>query len=229
MRTDPGKPAALTDWAYATIRQAILSLEVPPGAQLRVDDLIARMGISRTPVREALLRLEADGLVRTVPRVGFFVTEITQRDLVELFELRELLESYATKRTVATMSDQDLAYIDGVLAQAESAVEQEDLPGFQATEVAFHNFFLERAQNQRLLAIMATLHDLTYRQRVLSLAYIENVRLSLAEHQTIAAALHEHDAERAGRLMAEHMAAAKRRLLSMRSAPEGQAQPAQAE
>lgn len=225
MQLEPAKPAALTDWAYGAIKQAILNLEFAPGAQLRVDELAERMGISRTPIREALLRLETEGLVRIVPRVGFFVAEITRRDLIELFEIRQLLESHATKRAAAQLTDEDLAFIDQLLEQARAAVAQGDLARFQETEIAFHDFFVEHAQNRRLLALMASIRDLTYRQRVLSLASVENVRQSLVEHQRIAEALRQRDPELAGRRMAEHMAAARDRLLEFVVLPGEKTQP----
>ncbi len=224
MNLGPHKPAALTDWAYDALKQAILNLEFAPGAQLPVDGLAEQMGISRTPIREALLRLEAEHLVRTVPRVGFFVSEITRRDLEELFELRELLESHATRKAAATLSDDDLAYIDRLLAESEAAVERGELARFQEAEIAFHSLFVERAQNQHLVAMMGTLRDLTYRQRVLSLTSIDNVRQSLVEHQRIAEALRKRDGELAGRRMAEHMAAARDRLLQFIVLPEPGAQ-----
>jgi len=224
MQLDPTKPAALTDWAYGTVKQAILNLEFAPGAQLRVDELAERLGISRTPIREALLRLESEGLVRIVPRVGFFVAEITRRDLIELFEIRQLLESHATKRAAAQLTDEGLALIDEILAQAAEAVARGDLARFQETEIAFHDYFIEHAQNRRLLALMASIRDLTHRQRVLSLTSAENVRQSLVEHQRIAEALHQHDPELAGQRMAEHMAAARDRLLQFVVLPEEKAQ-----
>ncbi len=224
MNPGPKRPAALTDWAYDTLKQAILNLEFAPGSQLPVDALAEQMGISRTPVREALLRLEAERLIRSVPRVGFFVTEITRRDLEELFELRQLLESHATRKAAATLTDEDLAYIDRLLAESEAAVERGELAKFQEVEIAFHNLFVERAQNQHLVAMMGTLRDLTYRQRVLSLASMENVRRSLVEHQRIADALRRRDGELAGRRMAEHMAAARDRLLQFVVLPEPGAQ-----
>ena len=222
---DPVKPAALTDWAYGTIKQAILNLDFAPGAQLRIDELAERLGISRTPIREALLRLESEGLVRIAPRVGFFVAEITRRDLIELFEIRQLLEGHAAKRAAAQLTDEDLAFVDRLLDQARAAVAQGDLAGFQETEIAFHDFFVEHAQNRRLLALMASIRDLTYRQRVLSLASVENVRQSLVEHQRIAEALHQRDPELAGQRMAEHMTAARDRLLEFVVLPGEKPQP----
>lgn len=224
MQMDRRKPTALTDWAYHTIKQAILSLEFAPGSQLPIDELAERLGISRTPVREALLRLEAEGLIHTAPRVGYFVTKITRRDLEELFELRQLLESHATRKATALLSEDDLAYADRLLAESEAGVERGELEKFQQAEIAFHNLFVERAQNQRLVAMMGTLYDLTYRQRMLSLQSLDNVRQSIVEHRRIVETLRRRDGELAGQRMAEHVAAARDRLLQFVVLPESNEQ-----
>jgi DNA-binding GntR family transcriptional regulator len=208
-----GKPSALKDWAYDTIKESILNLRVPPGAQLHIEDLADQMGISRTPVREALLRLESDGLVRAVPRVGFFVTEITRRDLEDLFEVRALLESHAAEKAASLLTGEDLAHIDRLLEAGVSAVERGDLGEFLETEIAFHTLLIERTPNRQLIAMMESLQDLTYRERVLSLESLENVRESCIEHQRIAEALHQRDGELAGRLMREHIWGIRDRML----------------
>ena len=217
------KPSALKDWAYGIIKNSILSLQFPPGAQLHIEDLADQMGISRTPIREALLKLESDGLVRTVPRVGFFVTEITKRDLEELFELRELLEGYAAERTAPLLTDSDLARMDRLLEIGVSAVERGDLDEFLEIEIAFHTFLIERCNNRRLVEVMKSLEDLTYRERVLSLRSLENVRASLTEHQKIADALHRRDGELAGKRMREHIRNVRKRVLQFVNLPEGNA------
>jgi len=155
----PRKPSALNDWAYDTIKQAILSLHVAPGAQLHVEELTQQMGTSRTPIREALLRLEKDGLVRTVPRVGSFVTLITRRDLRELFELRALLESYAAKKAAACMTDDDLADVDRLLEQSIDAVDRGELLEFLEFEAALHASVIKGSQNRRLVQMMGSLED----------------------------------------------------------------------
>jgi len=213
VRNQLGKPSALKDWAYDTIKESILNLRVPPGAQLHIEELADQMNVSRTPVREALLRLESDGLVRTVPRVGFFVTEITRRDLEDLFELRALLESFAAEKAASLLTDDELARVDHLLEASVSAVEQGDLDRFLETEIAFHTLFIERAPNRHLIAMMESLQDLTYRERVLSLESLENVRESLNEHQRMVGALHQRDGELAGRLMREHICAVRDRML----------------
>jgi DNA-binding GntR family transcriptional regulator len=207
------RPAALTDWAYDAIRTSILSLDLPMGAQINIEELAEEMQVSRTPIREALLRLEGDGLVRAVSRVGFFVTEITRRDLEELFELRALLESYAAKRAALMLTDADLAHIDELLGASCQAVEAVNLEDFLEYEIALHAAITEHAQNNHLLKVMETLANQTYRERVLSLKSLENVRASCVEHRRIVAALHERDAEGAGTAMWEHIWAVKDRML----------------
>jgi DNA-binding GntR family transcriptional regulator len=219
VRNQVGKPSALKDWAYDTIKESILNLRSSPGTQLHIEDLADQMGISRTPIREALLRLESDGLVRVVPRVGFFVTEITRRDLEELFELRALLEGYAAEKAASLLTEDELAHIDRVLETGVSAVEQGDLDNFLETEIAFHTLLIERAPNRQLIAMMESLQDLTYRERILSLESLENVRESCIEHRRIVEALRQRDGELAGRLMREHICAVRDRMLQFVDLP----------
>nr|MBC7243735.1 GntR family transcriptional regulator [Chloroflexota bacterium] len=214
------KPTALTDWAYGVIKEAILTLKINPGAQLHIDELAEQLNISRTPVREALLRLEQDGLVRIVPRVGFFVTGITKRDLEELFELRELLESHAVKKATSALTESDIAYLKKLYQENAAAMEREDLAQFLQTEIEFHSFLINHAQNHWLITMMDSVQDLIHRERVLSLRSMENVRISVEEHQRILEALLQRDAELAGRRMGEHIRAVKERLSQFLDLPE---------
>jgi DNA-binding GntR family transcriptional regulator len=207
------RPAALTDWAYETIKKAILNLEFAMGAQLNIEELAETMQISRTPVREALLRLEKDGLVQAVPRVGFFIVEITRTDLEELFELRALLESYATKRAAPLLTDEDLDEIEDLLELSCAAVDVGDFNGFLKYEIALHEFITDHAQNRRLKIAMGSLEDLTYRERIISIRSEENVRASCVEHERIVQALRQGDAELAGTRMWEHIWAVRERML----------------
>ena len=209
----PPRPAALTDWAYETIKEAILNLDFPMGGQLNMEELADTMQISRTPIREALLRLEKDGLVRAVPRVGFFVTEITRTDLEELFEVRALLESYATKRAAVLLSKDDLERIEELLELSCTNVDLGDLKGFLKYEIALHEFITDHARNARLKRVMEGLEDLTYRERIISIRSAENVRASCVEHERIVQALREGDAELAGTRMWEHIFNVRDRML----------------
>lgn len=208
------KPAALTDWAYKTIKEDVLNLRHPPGAQLGVETLADQMGISRTPVREALLRLQSEGLLRSIPRVGFFVTEITKQDLEELFELRILLESHVAKKAAPHLTDEDLDRLDALInKQSVVAAKAGDLAKFLEIDIALHDLLLERGGNKRLVGMMETIHDLTFRERALSIRSAHNIRETLQEHQKLVEGLHKRDGELASRLMRDHLSAVRDRIL----------------
>lgn len=208
----PEKPAALTDWAYAMIKEDILNLRAQPGTQLHIEKLSKEMQISRTPIREALLRLQNDGLVQMHPRVGAFVADLTPQDLRELLEVREWLESNATKKVASIITESDLAELDKLMSMTELAVKNNDQVQFLEFEEAFHNMIIRLCGNKHLLGVMEGLYNLIRRERVLSVRSHENIKWSQIEHQRVVAALHERNAERASAMMVEHIRAARARL-----------------
>lgn len=209
------RPAALKDWAYETIKAEILNLRIRPGAVLHVNDLADQLAVSRTPVREALLRLEGEGLVRVESRVGFFVTEITRDDLENLFELRALLEGYAAQTAAPFLTEDDIDQIERAFDSCSQAIGQGQVQEFMEADVAFHTLLMERAPNPRLAEMMSLLEDLTHREHVLGLRSSENVRESCAEHQEILKALRRQDGELAGQLMRKHLCAVRDRLVGL--------------
>ncbi len=206
------KPIGLTDWAYERIKASILSLEAPPGSQLEVEHLAIHLGISRTPVREALLRLERDGLVQVLPRVGFFVIDFSAKDLEELYELRELLESRAVRDAVPYLRQAELEDLDRIIRETRRAVESEDYEAFLEDEIEFHSLLTRQAPNQRLISMLESFADLTYRWRTLSIRSPEYVRISYTEHCAINEAVQARDAELASRRMGDHIRNAKARI-----------------
>ncbi len=209
------KPVGLTDWAYQWIKGAILNLTLAPGTQLHINNLTDEFNISRTPIREAFLRLEKDGLVRLIPRVGFFVTEITRRDLEELYEIRELLESRAIETAVNNLTDGDLQHIDNLIQASLVSVEENDAEKFLQTEIEFHTFLTNHSSNQRLISIMEGFRDLTLRWRTLSIRSSENLRLSHEEHQRVAEAVKNRDGKQANLLMGQHIRNAQDRIIQL--------------
>jgi DNA-binding GntR family transcriptional regulator len=215
MELKSDKPIGLTEWVYIRIKAGILNLDFAPGSQLQVDELSGELEVSRTPVREALLRLQKDGLVDVLPRVGFFVTKFAARDLEELYELREILESRAVYDAVQSMTEAESREIIEIFASTQKAVDQEDTTGFLDAEITFHNFLTEASLNKRLVAMVESMRDLTYRWRILSLHSKEDIRASLMEHRKIADAVQHRDAVAASRLMGEHIQNAKNRIVRM--------------
>ncbi len=215
------KPMDLKAWAYQTIKESILNRQVEPLEQLRIEDLARKMGISRTPIRESLLQLEAEGLVRINSRVGFFVRELTRRDLRELFELRELTEGYAAEKAAPTLSEEDLARIDILHQSALTAFENNNLELFNQHETALHDFLIRHSGNMWMLKMIEGLKDLTYRERQYALRSTENVQKSIQEHRDLIESLHRRDGEEAGKQMRRHLRNVRDRLLNLLDLPEG--------
>ena len=207
------KPTDLKEWAYRTIKKLIISDELQVGEQLRIEVLSAKLGISRTPIREALLILEREGLVRVASRVGFFVRDLTMQDLRELFELREIIEAYAAEKAVANLSAEDLLHLANIHKESVEAVNSGKLDTFLNFEIDFHTIIIKNANNQRLFGVMESLKDLTYRERLLSVRSIENVKQSLEEHEQILEALKQRNIQKAGECMRLHIRNVKDRLI----------------
>lgn len=223
------KPSGLKDWAYETIKKLILDLAFSAGEQLDVKALSEKMRISRTPLREALLRLESEGLVRAEPRVGFFVSGVTKQDLRELFELREITEGYAAEKAARRLTDSDFDHLEELQRSSEEAVGVGDLERFTEVEIGIHSLILNSSQNRRLLQMIESIKDLTYCERMMAVRTQEeakkslilaNVSESVREHRRIVDALRQKDCALAGRAMVDHIRAVKTRLLEFLGLPE---------
>jgi DNA-binding GntR family transcriptional regulator len=190
-----------------------MNLDFRPGEQLHIEYFTEKLEVSRTPVREAFLRLATEGLVDVRPRVGYFVSAITEQDIYDLFEAREIVETLAARQAASALTDEDLDQIRDLMQQSSQAVENEDYDLFLEKEVQFHEMLQKHVHNKRLLAFMDSLNDLTYRERVLSTHSKENIEKTIIEHNRIMDALLKRDSEDAGRRMAEHLENVKQRLV----------------
>lgn len=202
---DLTKPKALAEWTYLFLKEKILNLELKPGEQIPIEDFSAKLEVSRTPVREAFLRLASEGLVEIRPRVGYFVVKISEEDIRELFEIRELIEKYAASKAAAALTDHELENMKALLNKCDQAVKRGDFHTFVPAEIEFHNYLQKHLQNKRLSVILDSLNDLTYRVRVLSLKSIENITQTLIEHRKVLESLRDRDKDLAEKRMSEHM------------------------
>jgi DNA-binding GntR family transcriptional regulator len=143
---------SLPDFVYAKLRSAIRNQELKPGDRLREVQLAERLGVSRTPVREALKRLEADGLTRVAPPRGFVVTELTHRRVMELYAMREILAGVAARFAAEQASPMEIQTLQELLAQQGTAKDATAAARLndrlrEAITSAAHNEFLTRATN----------------------------------------------------------------------------------
>jgi DNA-binding GntR family transcriptional regulator len=209
------KPPALKDWAYNKIKEDILDLRVPPGSKLPVNRLANELGISRTPIREALNQLHCEGLVLVESRVGFFVAPMVKQDLEDLFEIRILLESYAAQKTALSITENDLSHLEELNNACLRAIEMGSEDSFLKVDISLHGLIISRAGNPRLLSFIQDIEDLTHRELSLGVRSIENVRASISEHQHLLEALRQRDSELASKAMYEHLCNVKERVIKI--------------
>ena len=201
--------------AYESIRRAILDGHYAPGSALREEQLAAEVGVSRTPVREALRRLLSDGLVDNVRNSGTFVSELSDDDLLEIFELRAILEAHVARRAARTIDEAALGELERLAGAMEEASGSEDerRKAFGPLNTAFHTVILKASGSrlvepilQRMFAVpLVPLKEYRLRRWV-------NIDRSNRQHREIIEALREHDPEWAALCMESH-------LLSTRAHP----------
>ncbi|MFC4003706.1 GntR family transcriptional regulator [Prauserella oleivorans] len=199
----PARRRGLADEVADSIREAIFNGTYAPGASLREVELSQALEVSRGPVREALLRLEREGLVRTAWHRGATVTTLSAEDIAELDSLRGALEQLAVQRVAAHASDEDIAAIDDAARRMERA---EDAHAMVHCDIAFHDAVYAAARHRRLQeawqAIRSQVHlFLLTRIAVSSEHYVDHLP---GEHRDLAAALRARDADAALELFATH-------------------------
>jgi DNA-binding GntR family transcriptional regulator len=196
----------LRDRIHEHLRSAILSGDLAPGTPVVEADLAARFGASRTPVREALRRLESEGLLQPRGQRGSVVRALNPAEVDCVFEIREALESLAARRAARSIGDEDLrrlrAHLEGMRAALDDPGEME------RHDTAFHDVILANAHGARLGKMLGDLRAELIGHRFVSLAGPQRRRETVAEHERILSALSEHDEEAAARRTAEHVAAA---------------------
>jgi DNA-binding GntR family transcriptional regulator len=216
-RTDTAVPAAppaakladvpLYERVAERLRERIVAHSMAPGSWIDEQALTAELGISRTPLREALKVLAAEGLVTMKPRRGAYVTEVSERDLSEVFHLLALLESDAAAVVAAQGSDAQLAELAALHEQLEATVAERD--AFFAANERFHMRLLEIADNRWRNQMVADLRKVMKLYRHHSLFKQGRLEASLKEHRKIMAALKARDADKVRELMQQHLAQGK--------------------
>jgi DNA-binding GntR family transcriptional regulator len=199
----------VTDWVYEEIRGAIVDLRLEPGAPLREAAIATQLGVSKTPVREALGRLEQEGLVEATSFKGAVVTDYSERDLEEIYELRELLEGVAV-RAAATDADADtLASLRDVIERSRSARDAGDLAGLAELLGRFDQIVFEQVANVRIRSLIETLRAHLTRIGKLTEEIPGRVEASVEEHAAIVEAIARGDADDAERAMRVHIASVR--------------------
>lgn len=195
----------LRDVVFNTLRQAILRGELKPGERLMEIQLASRLGVSRTPVREAIRKLELDGLVLVTPRKGAEVAQITEKSLRDVLEVRRSLEELAVRLACERMEPGVLAELKEAEEAFEAVLGKDDITGVAEADVAFHAVIYMATDNQRLIQLLNNFREQMYRYRVEYLKRKECHPQLLAEHRDIIHALENGEAQEAARITCQHI------------------------
>jgi DNA-binding GntR family transcriptional regulator len=205
------RPAGLADQVYKTLREYLGSHVIVPGQRLQEAPLALSLGVSRTPVREALARLESEGLISADGR-SFIVPVLSDADIDEIYDLRGLLEPAALAQAASAADPKALSAITVALRDAEAAERGGNAEAFIDANARFHAAWHELVPNRRLLRAIALCAGHVRYLRVLTLNNAAARKAALAGMKNILAVLRRRDAERAIRAMREHLRVARHYL-----------------
>lgn len=203
---------ALYEEVAERLRQRIFSHELPPGTWIDEQALAQDYGISRTPLREALKVLVAEGLVTLKPRRGCYVTEISEQDLDEIYPVMALLEGRCAFEAAQKAGAADVERLEAVHAELERAASENHIQRFFDANQEFHKVVQEIAGNRWLLQMIQDLRKVLKLTRLHSLTLEGRPQQSLAEHRLIMAALRSGNAAAAEKAMCDHIAAGRQAL-----------------
>ncbi len=203
----PAKPSRtyLAGTVYEALRRDILEREFVPGEPLTEQDLSRRYGVSRTPVREALAKLERDRLVRVVPKKGAFVRSISHDDVRELYQIREALEALAMRLAAPRFERGELQAFETRFREIKARGAKATPAEVRALGEEFHAVVLKRAGNARLLEALEQIREQIRPVWTMAIVAPRRVQGLVHEHLSIIDALKRPDARRAERLMAQHV------------------------
>lgn len=204
----------LRDVVFNTLRQAILKGELKPGERLMEIQLAQRLGVSRTPVREAIRKLELEGLVLMIPRKGAEVAEITVKDLEDVLEVRTALEELAVKDACENITEEQLEKLEQANEAFRKALEGDDLIACGKADMEFHEIIYDATNNRRLIQILNNLREQMYRYRMEYLKDRDMYPVLLEEHKAIREALDCHDREKAGAAIRVHIENQKESIIN---------------
>jgi DNA-binding GntR family transcriptional regulator len=195
----------LKDSVYLKLREEIVTAKLPPGYVLREAELAARFGVSKTPLREAFVRLEQDGFVQIAPYRSAVVGGYSRQDLREIYEVRELLEGLCAREAAVSIATEDLAALNRIVRDSAAALEAGDAERLAALLDEFDVLLYAQSKNSRITAMLNNIRDHVTRIGRLTVAIPGRMGTSVREHEGIYEAIVQRDGLRAETLMRQHI------------------------
>ncbi len=204
---------SLRELVVEKLRTAIQTGVLKPGQRLMEIQLAESLGVSRTPVREAVRELEMDGFVIMIPRRGTYVADISLKDITQVFEIRTTMEELAASLAAARITQDELAELEGILAEGFTYIRAEDMAEFLKADVHFHHILYKASRNKWLIEIIENLQEHLMRFRSISTLYPGRLAQTWDEHRQLVEAIAAHNIEKARKVASMHMANAEKTLL----------------
>lgn len=195
----------LRDVVFNTLRQAILKGELQPGERLMEVQLANKLGVSRTPIREAIRKLELDGLVLMIPRKGAEVADISEKSLLDVLEVRRALEGLAVRNVCDKITEEEIEELKQAQREFRETLSCKDVTVFAEADVKFHDIIYRITDNQRLIQLLHSLREQMYRYRVEYLKKQDSHAKLLREHENVIAAIEKRDKEKAEEAVCKHI------------------------
>ena len=195
------------------LKHAILRGDIPPGNRLVESRLAETMGISRTPIREAMHKLEREGLLWKLPNSGFTVTGLTREDIEETFGIRSVLESYAARLAAIKHEEEELAPLEKKIKEYQACLDQGRLEDLPAINTRFHDILYALSRSPKLIKMVNDLRDQIYRFRKIILREKGRAKASNDDHRKMLKAIRKRDADRVERLVKDHILRGQRMVL----------------
>ncbi len=201
----PSKKLPHTQSAYFQLKRMIMDNEIAANAQLLEQELAKRLGMSRTPVREALSRLENDGLVEIIPRRGVRILPLSSQDMADIYLILTGLESTAAEYVAKNgLSEKQLDLLREAVDDMDKALAAENLEAWAAADERFHKLLVELTNNQRLITMVETLWDQVHRARMITLKLRPKPGQSNSDHRALVNAIVDRDSEAAFQTHRKH-------------------------
>ena len=198
---------------FNTLRQAILTGELKPGERLMEIHLADKLGVSRTPIREAIRKLELEGLVTMIPRRGAEVAQITEKSMNDVLEVRRALDAFCVELACDRITEEGLTALRDACGQFETAVKTKDTKKIAHADVALHDIIVQATGNQRLIQLVHNLSEQMYRYRFEYIKDTSQHEMLVEEHRIIYESLVNKDKETASEAAKTHIDTQKKAII----------------
>jgi DNA-binding GntR family transcriptional regulator len=199
------KDGPLRDQVYASIKNAIITAQLESNHRLIEETIAADMGTSRTPVREALQKLEKEGLIFRLPKTGFAVKGVAEEEVEDILDLQCMLESYAGCLATWRITEDELNYLDDLIKRQEDCLVNDDFETFIGLDGAFHDALHRAAKHARLYLLVQGLRDYMDRYRMIIFHSNVSFNLSVKDHKEMVSLMRTKHARQIERLINKHM------------------------